>query len=151
MVTRLAAALVLARAGAAGHPMHTSVTEMVAEPGGRVRLAIRLYPDDLGAATGETGAQPADSAVARYLRGRFALRDRTGRPVLLRWDGMARQDDAVIIRLEGSAPGGLPGARVANLILTERFRDQVNVVRASWPGGAATLLFTRGDGGKVVR
>jgi len=42
-------------------------------------------------------------------------------------------------------------ATVANLLLTERFRDQVNVVRASWPGGSATLLFTQGDNGKAIR
>ena len=113
-----------------------------------VRIAIRLYADDLGSAA---GAPAADSAVARYVRGRFALRDRTDHPVLLRWDGLTRHDDAVVIRLEGTLSGGLAGARVANLLLTERFRDQVNVVRASWPGGSATLLFTQGDAGKAVR
>ena len=37
----------------------------------------------------------------------------------------------VVIRLEGTLSGGLVGARVTNLLLTERFHDQVNVVRAS--------------------
>ena len=146
MVSR-AAALALALAGGA-HPLHTSVTEVSSDDRGTVRIAIRLYADDLGSAA---GAPAADSAVARYVRGRFALRDRTDHPVLLRWDGLTRHDDAVVIRLEGTLSGGLAGARVANLLLTERFRDQVNVVRASWPGGSATLLFTRGDAGKAVR
>src|SRR4029450_5403915 len=88
---------------------------------------------------------------ARYVRGHFSLRDRSDRPVLLRWDGLDRHDDAVVIRLEGALSSSLVGARVANLLLTERFRDQVNVVRASWPGGSATLLFTQGDNGKGVR
>jgi len=146
MVSR-AAALALALAGGA-HPLHTSVTEVSSDDRGMVRIAIRLYADDLGSAA---GAPAADSAVARYVRGRFALRDRTDHPVLLRWDGLTRHDDAVVIRLEGTLSGGLAGARVANLLLTERFRDQVNVVRASWPGGSATLLFTQGDAGKAVR
>jgi hypothetical protein len=145
-----AAALALALAARA-HPLHTSVTEIVADPGGAVRLAIRVYADDLsGAAPGSSGLPP-DSTVARYVRGRFALRDGTGRPVLLRWSGLTRHEDAVVIRLEGTLSGGLAGARLANLLLTERFRDQVNVVRASWPGGSATLLFTPGDGAKAVR
>lgn len=146
MVSR--AVLALALAGGAAHPLHTSVTEVSSDDRGTVRIAIRLYADDLGSAA---GAPAADSAVARYVRGRFALRDRTDHPVLLRWDGLTRHDDAVVIRLEGMLSGGLAGARVANLLLTERFRDQVNVVRASWPGGSATLLFTRGDAGKAVR
>jgi hypothetical protein len=123
----------------------------VADPGGEVRVSIRVYADDLrGAAT--TGPMfPPDSAFARYVRGRFALRDRADRPVLLRWSGLDRREDAVVIRLEGALPGGLPGARVANLLLTERFHDQVNVVQVTWPAGSATLLFTPGDGGKAVR
>lgn len=148
MVSR--AALALALAALHAHPLHTSVTEVVADPGGQVRVAIRVYADDLNGAAG-TSALPPDSAVARYVRGRFALRDRADRPVILRWGGVTRHEDAVVIRLEGALPGGLPGARLANLLLTERFRDQVNVVRASWPGGSVTLLFTPGDGGKAVR
>jgi hypothetical protein len=151
VVTRAAAALALLLMGLDAHPLHTSVTELAADPSGRVRIAIRVYADDLGAAAGPPGNLPPDSAVARYVRGRFALRDRADRPVILRWGGLSRQEDAVVIRLEGSLPGGLPGARVANLLLTERFRDQVNVVRASWPGGSATLLFTPGDEGKALR
>lgn len=147
MVSR-AAALALALAGGAAHPLHTSVTEVSSDDRGTVRVAIRLYADDLGSAA---GAPAADSTVARYVRGRFALRDRADHPVLLRWDGLTRHDDAVVIRLEGTLSGSLAGARVANLLLTERFRDQVNVVRASWPGGSATLLFTQGDAGKAVR
>ena len=146
-MVRSAAGLVLL-AGLSAHPLHTSITEVVADPSGQVRVAIRVYADDLrGAATGP----PSDSAFARYVRGRFAVRDRADRPVLLRWSGLDRHDDVVVIRLQGTLRGGLPGARLANLLLTEQFHDQVNVVRASWPGGSATLLFTPGDGGKAVR
>jgi hypothetical protein len=151
VVSRPAVALVLALGGLGAHPLHTSVTEVMADQGGRVRVAIRVYADDLSEAAGSRSGLPPDSVVARYVRGRFALRDPADRPVILRWDGLTRHDDAVVIRLEGTLRDGLPGARLANLLLTERFRDQVNVVRASWPGGTATLLFTPGDGGKAVR
>jgi len=151
MVTRAAAALALALAGGGAHPLHTSVTEVTADGRGSVQVAIRLYADDLRSATGAANGLPPDSIVARYVRGRFALRDGGDRPILLRWDGLTPHDDAVVIRLEGTLSGGLVGARVADLLLTERFRDQVNVVRASWPGGSTTLLFTPGDVGKAVR
>ena len=151
MVSRAAAALAVALLGGAAHPLHTSVTEMTADGQGRVRVAIRLYADDLHSAVAAPEPLFPDSAVARYVRGHFSLRDRADRPVLLRWEGLDRHDDAVVLRLEGPVSGGLVGARVANLLLTERFRDQVNVVRATWPGGSATLLFTQGDNGKAIR
>jgi hypothetical protein len=151
-VTRTAAAaLALAIAGRGAHPLHTSVSEVTADGRGSVQVAIRLYADDLRSATGAAEGLPSDSTVARYVRGRFALRDGRDRPIPLRWDGLIPHDDAVVIRLQGTLSGGLVGARVADLLLTERFRDQVNVVRASWPGGSATLLFTHGDLGKAVR
>ena len=150
MVIRAVGALAVALLGGAAHPLHTSITEMSADGQGRVRVAIRLYADDLLSATAAGEPLSADS-VARYGRGHFSLRDRSDRPVLLRWDGLDRHDDAVVIRLEGPLSNGLVGARVANRLLTERFRDQVNVVRASWPGGSATLLFTQGDNGKAIR
>jgi len=137
--------------GLPAHPLHTSITEIVADPGGQVRVSIRVYADDLRGAVTDGATLPPDSAFSRYVRSRFALRDRADRPVLLRWSGLDRREDAVVIQLEGALPGGLPGARVANVLLTERFHDQVNVVQASWPGGSATLLFTPGDGGKAVR
>jgi hypothetical protein len=57
----------------------------------------------------------------------------------------------MVIRLAGGMPEGLGGAQVANHLLTERFRDQVNVVRAAYAEGAVTLLFTAGDGLKELR
>jgi hypothetical protein len=149
VVSRAAALALLV--GLRAHPLHTSITEIVAEPGGQVRVAIRIYADDLRGAASAGTTVPPDSAFARYVRAWFALRDRADRPVLLRWSGLDRHEDAVVIRLEGALPGGLPGARVANLLLTDRFHDQVNVVRATWPGGSTTLLFSPGDGGKAVR
>ena len=65
MVSRAAAVLALALAGGAAHPLHTSVTEVSSDAGGTVRVAIRLYADDLGSAAGTPAALPPDSAVAR--------------------------------------------------------------------------------------
>jgi hypothetical protein len=130
--------------------MHTSVTELRAEGAGPVRIAIRLYADDLAGAVPVAGPAPADSAISRYLRGRFAIWDRRDTPVPLRWEGLAWRADAVVIRLEAAMPEGLAGARIANLVLTERFRDQVNVVRAVSPDATTTLLFIPGDGAKTL-
>jgi hypothetical protein len=134
---------------AAAHPMHTSVAELVTE-GGETRIAIRVYADDLAGAVPGDGPT-ADSALARYVRARFVLADREGRPVPLRWAGAERTDGAVVLRLQGRLPGGLRGARVASTLLHERFHDQVNVVRATEAGHTSTLLFLRGDGPRALR
>jgi hypothetical protein len=153
--------------GGRAHPMHTTVTQVVQEDApGRVSIQVRVYVDDLraavsmpagalgadseGADSGGGNSAAADSAMARYLRGTFALADRTGRPVRLTWTGAERAGEVILLRLRGEVAGGLAGARVTNLVLCERFEDQVNVVRAEYAGRTTTLLFTRGETAKAL-
>jgi uncharacterized protein DUF6702 len=157
----VALALTVGRA----HPMHTSVTEVVQEgASGHVSIQVRVYVDDLRAAvslpagalsaeradSGSADSAAADSAMARYLRGTFALADRTGRPVRLAWTDAEPAGDVILLRLRGEVPGGLAGARVTSLVLCERFEDQVNVVRAEYAGRTTTMLFTRGETAKAL-
>jgi hypothetical protein len=122
---------------AAGHPMHTSSAELVQEEDS-VRLAIRVFADDIATV----------GAVRAYLSGHFGIVDRSGADVRLEWAGSEEAGDVLTIRLRGRVIGGLSGARVINRVLTDRFDDQVNVVRAAYDGRATTLIFTRGDGPK---
>jgi hypothetical protein len=134
------------------HPMHTAVAEL-AQPdaGGTISVQIKVFADDFQAAVPlPEDPAVADSAMARYLRGAFALADRTGRPVRLAWAGAERAGDVVLLRLRGSVPGGLAGARVTSLVLCERFADEVNVVRATYGGRTETLLFTPGESSKAL-
>jgi hypothetical protein len=146
------ALLVVALSGAGAHPMHTAVTELAQQDArGTTVVQIKLFVDDLQAAVAlppDSGA--ADSAMARYLRGTFALVDRSGRPVRLAWLGAERSGDVMLLRLRGEVAGGLAGARVTSLVLCERFEDEVNVVRASYAGRTETLLFTRGESSKAL-
>jgi hypothetical protein len=143
-------ALLLVRGNA--HPMHTAVAELTQEDArGAAAVQLRLFADDFEAAVRPPPDRPAaDSATSRYLRGTFALADRQGRPVRLAWEGAARSGDVMLIRLRGVVPGGLAGARVTSLVLCDRFPDQVNIVRATYGGSAATLLFTRGEASKAL-
>ena len=132
--------------------MHTAVAELAQQdPRGTTTVQIKVFADDLHAAVAlPADAGAADSALARYLRGSFALADRNGRPVRLAWAGAERTGDVVLLRLRGEVPGGLAGARVTSLVLCERFEDEVNVVRASYAGRTETLLFTRGESSKAL-
>ena len=138
--------------GAGAHPMHTAVTELAQEDArGSTAVQIRVFADDFQAAVPlSSDRAAADSAMARYLRGTFALADRTGRPVRVAWAGAERTGDVVVLRLNATIPGGLAGARVTSLVLCERFEDEVNVVRAAYDGRTETLLFTRGASSKTL-
>jgi hypothetical protein len=144
--------LMLALAAGQAHPMHTAVAELVQQaPALPVSISLRVFADDFGAAVpAAPDGAATDSAMARYLRGTFALADRTGRPVRLTWAGAARAGDVITLRLRAEVPGGLAGARVTSLVLCDRFEDQVNIVRAVYAGRAATLLFSRGEVSKAL-
>lgn len=137
---------------AVAHPMHTAVAEIAYDAGlGAAAITIRVFADDFGAAVAAApGSAVADSAMSRYVRGTFALRDRAGRALPLRWQGAERAGDVILLRLKAPAPEGLGGARVVSALLCERFEDQVNIVRVTYAGRSVTLLFTRGDASKPV-
>jgi hypothetical protein len=124
---------------AGAHPTHTSSAELVYQADS-VRVALRVFADDMAGVGG----------IPRYVDHRFGIVDRSGARVALHWVEAETSGDVLTIRLQGALPGGMSGARVGNAILTERFDDQVNVVRAAYGGRAATLIFSRGDGPKAL-
>lgn len=138
------------------HPLHTTLTEMVEQPGGnRVTIVVRAFSDDLSTAVHEGTATSMplseDSLMSRYVRTRFSLRTAAGVPVTLSWIGRRTTGDLTWITLEADVPGGLAGAHLRNAIHNELFSDQVNIVQARLAGRSASLLFTAGDGEKTVR
>ena len=137
---------------AAAHPMHTSVTQVIQEAEGRsLRIELRLFADDLKQAIeADPDDARAESLIAVYIQQRLVLYDRMGAPVALRWDGADLVGDVVLVRLGAAPPSSLSGVRIANSVLCERFRDQVNVVRAAYDGRSATLIFTPGDPAKPL-
>lgn len=134
-----------------GHPTHTSAAELSQSSDGALSVAIRLFADDIGATIGAPPGQPPAGEVLRsYLADRFVIRDRSGAQVALAWDEGSISGDVLTLRSQARVAGGLAGAKVTNRVLTERFADQVNVVRATYAGRSATLIFTRGDGPKAL-
>lgn len=147
----LAAAAALLLMGAR-HPMHTAVAEITLASGApSAEIGIRVFADDFGSVVSlSPGSATSDSATSRYVRGRFAVADRSGRPVALRWVGARQEGDVVLIRMAVPAAGGLSGARITSDLLFEQFEDQINIVRATYDGRSTTLLFTPGDAAKVL-
>ena len=140
---------------AALHPLHTTLTELVEQPGGRqVTIVVRAFSDDLNTALHAGGAispSAEDTLMSRYIRTRLSLRTATGVPVTMNWIGRRTTGDLTWITMEADVPGGLKGTHLQNSIHTELFSDQVNIVQARFAGRSESLLFTRGDGEKTVQ
>ena len=133
------------------HPLHTALTEISYQAAtSEATIRIRVFADDLGASLPPTNEVTADTVMSRYARATLALINGSGRPSLLRWEGVDTVGDLVVLRLRTKLDGGLAHARVLSAVLWERFPDQVNIVRVSTDGRVSTLLFTRGDRAKAV-
>ena len=144
-IAALRVAVVLAGASGVAHPLHTSLTELSAVPGGKVRLSIRLFADDLHTALARRGAgSPVDSAAFAYARETVTLADVNGRRLSLTWCGLRRTGDLVWLCLE-AAVATLPGLDVRVALLWDVFADQVNLVQAETNGRRQTLVLVNGD------
>jgi hypothetical protein len=134
------------------HPMHTAVTEIEYDATTTsAAIRIRVFLDDFTTAIHALpGTAAGDSATVRYVPSGFSVIDRMGRRLPLRWQGAERAGDVLVLRFYAAAPAGLSGGRVASTLLSERFEDQVNIVRVTYGGRRRTLLFTRGEAAKAL-
>jgi uncharacterized protein DUF6702 len=140
------------------HPLHTTFTELRIDAAhGVIEARVRLFADDLAAVTGARSPRGAEDAVplpsgaTSYLRGHVSLRARQG--VLAFEDcGVERHGDALVfcLRVFDHPVGALS---LRNTLFTERFADQVNVVRVEGVGGgtSSTFLLTRASPEHAVR
>ena len=138
-------------AGLGAHPMHSTLTEITqSESPGIVTVTIRGFEDDLTAAARGVSSGPADSSIAAYLRWKTTLIEGNGRRVPLRLSGIRRSRDVMWLSFRSNGPIMLAGGRFNISALTERFHDQVNLVRISIGGQTRTILFTPGDRPKAI-
>jgi hypothetical protein len=158
----LAAALVFAVAlapGAAAHKFHASLAEVELNgETGRLEISMRLFADDLeralerraGKRVRLDATREVGPVVLEYLRDSFVVRDAEGDAVELAWVGMEARVDEVWVFVEAAAPRGVQGARIADRVFFELFSDQVNTVNVKSGAARTSLVFTPGDGEKVV-
>jgi hypothetical protein len=155
-VLALGVLLVPAARVAFAHPLHTTLTRLLYDASTRVLdVSVRVFADDFRAAVlaparAESDVVPPDSAMLRYVTGRFVILRAGGAPVPLRWCGMRRDGEALFLCLRATGQPSPAGVRMRNALLSEIFPDQVNIVQASYGGASRTLLFTPRDGMKVL-
>jgi hypothetical protein len=137
-------ALLFVASIAGSHPIHSSSASLTLAGNGRsASIVVRVFAEDLPVG-------PTTAAVERYLANRFRLYEASGRSVALRLDSVRREGSVMILLLTALAPGGLRGARVWHGVLSERFRDQVNILQVHRGERSASLLFTASDGPKPL-
>ena len=140
------------------HPLHTTFTELRMDAAhGVIEARVRLFADDLAAVTGARSPRGDADAVSggggatSYLRDHVSLRARQ-RVLAFEDCGVERHGDALVFCLRASDhPVGALSLR--NTLFTERFADQVNVVRLEGVGGgtSTTFLLTRASPEHAVR
>ena len=154
----LAAPLVMAAAGGARHAIHSTLTQITYDSGDRsITLRVRAFADDFGSATARWSAvHPAphgaqsDWLSVDYLTHAITLENSRGAAMRLDGCGVQRLGDLVWLCLRAPLPEGLGGVRLTNRVLSDLFDDEINIVQTEYSGRRASLLFTNGDGAKVV-
>jgi hypothetical protein len=156
---RLAARLVAGPLLAAGilHPLHTTITTVDYDAAAHVATAtIRIFADDLARAVHQSPGLSqvhvvdgsADTAAVGYIRRKFIIETTDGRSVSLTPCGIRSTGDLRWVCLRASLPHGLSAVRIGDMVLTDIYTDQINVVMMTDGAHHGSLLFTRGDGAK---
>jgi hypothetical protein len=151
--------LVLRTETAEAHPLHTSLAELTYDQkSGAVLLSLRVFVEDYTKAStayAQKHAQPVSAGAAvsplvTYALASFALTDSRGRRVAFTSCGGKRVGDLMWLCFRGSVPGRGSGLHVGSEILFDTFRDQINIVQASYSGHHVNLLFTPGEASKAL-
>ena len=119
------------------HPLHTSLAELSISHN-TISVSLRLFADDLKAVS---SSRPFDYASATLV-----IRDSHGKAVKLTPCGQKQVGDLVWLCLKGSGDA----ATVESTVMFDRYRDQINVVQASFNGQTRNMLFTPGDRAKRI-
>jgi hypothetical protein len=151
----LALPLVASHQVAEAHPLHTSLAELsVDSHSGTVSLSLRVFVDDFTAASNEWAHRSkgpgGNAALVGYALATFLLNDASGHRVAMTSCGGKRVGDLMWLCFRGRMQYPLKGATASSNILFEKYRDQINIVQASYDDHKANLLFTSGDGPKKL-
>ena len=135
------------------HPIHTTLTVITVDAGGRaLTLNIRTFADDFSAIVArhagkrpprDSSAAPAD--VGRYIAAQYTVTNAEGATVLLESCGIRRANELYWLCVRAPLPTGIRNVKIRNQLLTELHADQVNIVQLERGSERRTLLFTKGS------
>jgi hypothetical protein len=121
------------------HDYKMSVCEVVYQPATTgMEVKFYLFTDDLTAAlTGNpTAALPGREVIGQYILQHFQLKV-NGNAQNLQFYAIRQKDEQVLVQFNtGAISGNISNIAVTNSLLTEKFKEQTNVVYAIVPGNS---------------
>ena len=133
------------------HPIHTTLTVITVDAGGRaLTLNIRAFADDFSATVAKFAGKraPRDSSAAaddvvHYIAAQYAVTNSSGASIALESCGIRRANELYWLCFRAPLPSGTAGVKVRNQMLTELHADQVNIVQLERGADRRTFLFTK--------
>jgi len=142
------------------HPLHTSFAAIAFDPNaGAVMISLRVFADDFTRASSayqlrlssKNDRAAGHSAGVGYAIASLRIADDAGRPLALESCGEKRVGDLMWLCLRARVATRPKSLRVSCRILFDLYKDQINVVQATFGHRKSSTLFTPGDGFKQVR
>jgi hypothetical protein len=140
---------------AEAHPLHTSLAEVsFSRQNATVDVSIRVFANDFSAAANEWSRRGGDrstgSPLVGYALANFSLFDKSGRRIAMTSCGGKRVGDLMWLCFRGRMSSSASGSSVSSKLLFDKYRDQINIVQATYDGRRTSLLFTDGEGEKKL-
>ena len=138
----------LATDGVRSHPLHSSYTDVArdARTGG-LSLSVKLFAADFGVALDSLGLLPSVRSMAREVVAqayfeRSVIVTSNGQVVRLAWCGMRTADGLTWLCARSIDPLPKGKLRIRNVLMFDRFQDQISIVRWTSGSGARTIVLT---------
>ena len=141
------------------HDFHTSLTEInVNEKTNSLEISMRVFTDDLENALAVHHKKPlqslekidsVDKKINSYLRNYFQIRT-GGKMLPFKLIGYENETDVTWIYMEILSAAKISSLEVKNIVMTEIFDDQSNILNFFNGNDKKTLLFTKGDNFKEL-
>ena len=140
----LTIAIVVAAARAAdAHPLHTTITEIVHDRSrATLTFTVRVFANDFRSALPTAIKSEWQKEADNYLRRSVVLRDLRNNAVPVTSCGIREMADVFLICLRAEGIADVRGLSISNVLLFEKFADQISIVRVA--SGNRTQTFILG-------
>jgi hypothetical protein len=144
LVASFVALLLVVAPALDAHPLHSSFTEITRERSGELKISIRLFSDDFGAALDslrmKSSGSSLESVAQQYLTSTVTLMA-GGKPLPLVWCGMRSDQGLTWVCARTSKP--VAGSFLfRNSMMFDRFSDQLSIIRWTGPKETRTTILS---------
>jgi hypothetical protein len=160
LIAFAAASLLVRPDVALAHPLHTSLAEIAYDAKTEsILVSLRVFVDDFTKASNaykqrivlSKARHLSWSPLVNYAVETFTIADDAGRRLSLQPCGGKRVGDLMWLCFRARVGSPPRSIKVSSTILFDMYKDQINVVQATFGVRKSNALFTPGDGPKQLR